>query len=105
MGVTTAKHTPGPWEVRPNYNSPRNAIMCGGQRIAVIGETSLRDGDPEANAHLIAAAPDLLDVTIESVTSEYWIDNASDLDCRMRLGYISESALAAIDKAEGESRC
>lgn len=56
----TVKHTPGPWEVRPNYNSPRRAIMRGNQRIAVIGETSLTDGDPGANARLIAAAPDLL---------------------------------------------
>lgn len=57
----TAKHTPGPWEVKPNYNSPRNAIMAGTQRIAVVGESSITNGDPVANAHLIAAAPELFE--------------------------------------------
>lgn len=124
MGETTAKHTQEQWLIKgPSPGGiSRAAIVDAGDFAVYIkrdgteyiiaeafhrtGRTGENDFEPaEANANLMAAAPDLLDVTIESVTSEYWIDNASDLDCRMRLGYISESALAAIAKAEGESRC
>jgi len=55
-------HTPGPW--KPFVNNSVVAVMKGGSRKEVIKWTGF-DGsdfpnDVEANARLIAAAPDLL---------------------------------------------
>src|SRR5256885_12000685 len=53
-----ARHTPGPWEVNV---APRGKDV---PQVSVSGETAVcilsENGDEEANARLIAAAPDLL---------------------------------------------
>ena len=55
-----AKHTPGPWEIS------RDAVPAGHVQVTVYAETGGRGTrvatvfDREANAALIAAAPDLL---------------------------------------------
>lgn len=62
------KHTPGPWTVIPRYTD-RNAIPIGYRRpdgaVAIFAEVNGGSGisgqtDGDANAALIAAAPDLL---------------------------------------------
>lgn len=73
--MAEAKHTPGPWEVRklnsgcvagtipvctPDYGK---ALMSGTNVANVNGKA----GEQEANARLIAAAPDLLTALIEVV--------------------------------------
>ncbi|PYQ25649.1 MAG: hypothetical protein DMF56_27020 [Acidobacteria bacterium] len=61
-----AKHTPGPWQV-----SPLDGRTCGPSRLLVSSGTTLpqmqavaivtlRAGETDANARLIAAAPDML---------------------------------------------
>ena len=61
-----SKHTPGPWEVRPSANEVINSdhgrlpfeIAAGYTLIGAVYEN-------EADARLIAAAPDLLDALLE----------------------------------------
>lgn len=59
-------HTPGPWRVEPdrraNGNYQIRADIPGQTGALYVAQTigGLRDGAEAANAHLIAAAPDLL---------------------------------------------
>lgn len=55
-----SKHTPGPWAL--DYEGPaRLAIIDKDNRILALGNLQCEDGDQdEANARLIAAAPELL---------------------------------------------
>lgn len=62
------EHTPGPWAVEPGTRILRSNIMHEGQRVAIIGESTIIDGDPKANARLIAAAPDLLEACKHALT-------------------------------------
>lgn len=58
-----SKHTEGPWEVRADWIVGFNGTL----HVATIPRAF--DGDySEANAHLIAAAPDLLAALKEVVT-------------------------------------
>lgn len=66
----TTKHTPGPWKVAPiGFNCGGDIIGGDGSHVVACGITT---GPPhlqllaEANAHLIAAAPDLLG-TLEEI--------------------------------------
>lgn len=69
-----AGHTAGPWRVDVNggedwsvdYDGPSSQYMtiCGGRRAPVafaVEPNAFRDGEIEANARLIAAAPELLE--------------------------------------------
>ena len=67
--MSEAKHTPGPWEFGPNHSSTGLAGQLvvrpagefpHGEWVADVG--SMYDDHREANARLIAAAPDLLEV-------------------------------------------
>jgi len=70
MPKTTARaHTPGPWKVHqmyaPEHKSlqPTPYILDVANRnvaAALNGDPSITDEEHAANAHLIAAAPDLL---------------------------------------------
>lgn len=80
-----AKHTPGPWGIR-NLSSgevPNGDIeICGsGARICIIeGSDAYHYGwnsEREANARLIAAAPDLLG-TLNRITGEAWAHNGGE---------------------------
>lgn len=53
-----AKHTPGPWFPHVDKNGRPSVTAGGVERIADCWHTAAGDGN--ANAHLIAAAPDLL---------------------------------------------
>jgi len=59
----STRHTPGPWATEiADYGSKRIGTVFGGSqdiaRIVVVGDGLTRETD--ANARLIAAAPDLL---------------------------------------------
>ena len=66
------KHTPGPWEVRKTASG--NPFIYAGQ-LNVAGVAMVRAGvdsaTAEANARLIAAAPELLEALIQAVA---WIE-------------------------------
>lgn len=104
----TPEFTPGPWRAKPNGGDdedPRSLYICakGGFDNAwhMIAQTDAAlparlDGDPEANAHLIAAAPDLhraltllLEVADAPGAPEFNWERAK------------EGARAAVTKAEG----
>ena len=87
-----SKHTPGPWRVVDSWND----YMVEGQN----GEEIIWQDGPhetptinEANARLIAAAPDLLDALVMV------LDDPNALDGRPRT---YEIVCAAIAKAKGE---
>lgn len=59
-----ATHTPGPWEIVPfaktnvrQVGGDRGVASCGGYATTMRGDVAAEN---EANARLIAAAPDLL---------------------------------------------
>lgn len=57
----TVQHTPGPWATRPTASlGPQYAVYpeADGQSISIVYD----HGNTEANARLIAAAPELLNV-------------------------------------------
>lgn len=87
------KHTPGPWETndkRPQCNGI--GIFSGSQFLAFVGDSDSQT-PCEANARLIAAAPDLLEA-LRSIT------DAAD-EKRVTAKHY-EIARAAIAKATGE---
>lgn len=58
------KHTPGPWKLRTTLSSRPEII--GGNRI--LAEVIVYEfPETKANAHLISAAPDLLEACIHSL--------------------------------------
>lgn len=103
-----AAHTPGPWRVHDRTRSRDNRIMVlhpDGQRLiadlsqgyaSTAGE--IPEEEREANARLIAAAPDLLNM-LDRVLSEYLMcDPVNGPVCALTL----EHAREAITKAKGE---
>ena len=96
--MTKTKHTPGPWHIIdhafPGLNHRNRPIVddAGDTLCAVRGDgvvNSIRD----ANARLIAAAPDLLAFARECARA--------DSDCGES---IREAARAAIARAEGGAK-
>jgi hypothetical protein len=92
-----SKHTPGPWEIQRDsglhiyITQPSDTFNRVPGYYAEVRRFTTDQSQVEANAHLIAAAPDLLKVleTIlecGSVNDQYWVDDAR----------------AAIAKARGE---
>jgi hypothetical protein len=112
-----ANHTPGPWQIdsedgqwwiygggdaRATTGIAKcdlivNAVMGICKQQNVIGQR-MPDGEREANARLIAAAPDLLDALREivDVGAEYY-----DMDSGENGSPAMAAARAAIAKAEG----
>ena len=84
-------HTRGPWEYDETFRQ-----IVGPDSIAIADMTRWVSQFPEltANARLIAAAPDLLDIAIRAVESE------RDM-CPRQKWY--PDAVAAIAKARGET--
>ncbi len=81
-----SKHTPGPWRVTgPN-------VRAGHALLAIVcdhwADEKTPEPEKEANARLIAAAPDLLDA-LKEITLEHGM---------------TEKARAAIAKATGENK-
>jgi hypothetical protein len=88
-----SKHTPGPWAVHPvrarvdAFNSGDALPVC-----ELLWPTDERtEEETEANAALIAAAPDLLEALREAVK---WIEESAEGEAATRM------ALDALAKAE-----
>ena len=90
------KHTPGPWKTQTHISLDRMEIRdANGRRIAecaMVFPMSAKTHD--ANASLIAAAPELLEALQEIVT-------AADGEGRSQLDASFTKARAAISKAIG----
>jgi hypothetical protein len=110
----STKHTPGPWFVKKTAMSCFIDARIGGgmlQEVAWCGQTATPE-HMDANARLIAAAPDLLEalnrllITAECVKRQ--ADNSGKTpytDWRSAvddLTKVSDKARAAIAKATGE---
>jgi len=97
-----SEHTPGPWEIHPQFDSCYRDISAPNHialaRVVWRFEEEDRSPSCEANAHLIAAAPDLLEAL------ECYVEKVADLN---RYGVMIETSLrkkaeAAIAKARGD---
>ena len=85
----TANHTPGPWHVA-------NGVQIRGEREQIAKVWMMRGGEGNANARLIAAAPELL----EALKACAAVCAGETMNKR---GLISalEQARAALSKCEG----
>lgn len=99
------KHTPGPWEIAfetfDNDGAPETAIQALGGRAFVAFALEFGPNNPqmrEANARLIAAAPDLLEALKKIVKSLADQDDEGMIEHV----YLMIKARAAITKATGE---
>ena len=97
--MSETKHTPGPWKT-----SYTNLSVVIAENGAVVARASKLNGlvNLQANARLIAAAPELLEA-LESIASMYDYE-ASCGDLASRLYEATCLARAAIAKATGEQQ-
>ncbi len=94
-----SKHTPGPWVVVGSRTKYVEARLVGSlmQEVAACGPTLADEGygqQQEANARLIAAAPDLLEA-LKALLERYALAIGNE-------GIECYQARAAIAKATGE---
>ena len=61
-----SEHTPGPWTARPQ-TGPQWGVTHGDSEFAFICNCFTLHGNDEANARLIAAAPDMLEALKQSL--------------------------------------
>ncbi len=104
-----SKHTRGPWSLadRGDYNdfeAESRVVFGTGKRLAVVHHHG--DKEAEANANLIAAAPDLLDATKVLLSDHLDQHGERVCDCQpepQNVGHLCSAcrARAAIAKAEG----
>lgn len=102
--MSDAKHTPGPWKVGGDDDDI--VVMTGPFFVATIHE-NCNHGCTDANARLIAAAPDLLEALRASNKAaeriaEFCRKSGRDFDAD-HWQAIAEAGEAAIAKAEGRS--
>lgn len=94
-----SEHTPGPWTIHTRFDDGaevRAIAWCGVVCVGSSGNQSIDAAEARANAHLIAAAPDLLEACEGAVDK-----------CRFGCTWLSycgtcKSLLAAIAKARGK---
>lgn len=90
-----SKHTPGPWRVIPPYSGGHYAVQRGREGGFIVKGLGADRG--EADARLIAAAPELL----AALTMIYEITQTPSSDDWQSLQNIAATAATAIRKAEG----
>ena len=95
-------HTPGPWKVDKELGSYAGVWLISmdfgdGSRGSGIARTCAEafDGDPISNAHVIAAAPEMLGI-LEKLSS-LLVDGEEYVPLELR-----EEMITAIRKARGE---
>ena len=91
--ATQTAHTPGPWIVEHPYGEP--GVFVSGPRTELIAKLYLV-AEAEANAALIAAAPELL-AALEKMVARWDALSVEDLGPGCRA--IADKARAAIAKA------
>lgn len=94
------KHTPGPWSMEKRV---RSNFHQSGYRIwnPELTEIIAAAENNEANARLIAAAPDLL-AALEQIADENFANLDSPQSMRMRLRDFRERARAAIARVKAD---
>ena len=82
-----ANHTPGPWKARMNCD-----VMSGERLVADCMTGWLRED--RANARLVAAAPEMLDMLIElQESAQYWSEYDVPIGIVDRLNAVIEKAI------------
>lgn len=97
------KGTPAPWDsvVSTDLELPSGIIKSGDKSIAHTLQKDVGAEQARANAHLIAAAPELLEALIEIV--EMQSNNYGDgMTTHIKLKKLAEKANKAIAKALGQ---
>ena len=108
--MSTPKHTPGPWEVTGPHSrevitaNPGTYKPC--MTIAKVG--GYWDGEAQANAHLISAAPEMLAALRAALAvceAEAELRGENDVDDYHggAAGPVAEMIRAAIAHAEGQA--
>ena len=93
----TARHTPGPWDFSgPHGRTVQN--KCANYIARTMGDNS--DAQHEANAHLIAAAPDMLAALVALL--DWGREHTSPTDANSPHALLIDAAAAAL-KAMGGS--
>jgi len=105
----TTKHTPGPWfcDERSDGDSKRYVLSESAPFPGSVAFVCLDISEAEANARLIASAPDLLDAleyiyNANRPTSYAYMPELHELTSAQFDALIVEKARAAIAKARGE---
>lgn len=114
----SARHTPSPWHVGNSVNG--NMCIWGDLKhrqdgyfeccVCAVSPVSKITKIDDANARLIAAAPELLEALEAQESAEKWIlDNDQnepfyDETVRLKLDYAADLRRAAITKAKGETK-
>lgn len=88
-------HTPGPWQITRDKKYDQQRISSGDLPVAVTRA--------EANARLIAVAPDLLDLAKDIAGLDHCYLAQGDKALQQALREWKAAARAAIAKAEGVS--
>ncbi|MFY4005997.1 hypothetical protein [Achromobacter denitrificans] len=98
----TTKHTPGPWRYQPGRDSRPPYVIRGSEGgFVVVGMTADRQ---EADAALIAAAPELLEA-LEAEEEWRGREDAGELDPEWDYEtMVAAKRRAAISKAKGEQQ-
>lgn len=104
-----SKHTPGPWKVIPITKAIFN-VESGGQCLATVDGFGREDS--EANARLIAAAPELLGLVKhvpemlkawrKDIEQQPILETTNKEDALLALEVILLKTNALIEKAEGK---
>jgi hypothetical protein len=92
--MTNATHTQGPWSIRRNFNGRGALDLFGEGGQIIIGNALIIN--QEANARLIAAAPDLLQALHD--VDAYLAPEGDEED---HYNYIRAIIKGAISKAQG----
>jgi len=95
--------TPGPWVAFKPIGSNGWIKVDGPEEMEVCVCYSPHEHDPQANAHLIAAAPDMYEALKDLIVtaSKLWDEPIKDSDYLHVSHPIIEMAKMAIAKAEG----
>lgn len=109
--MTKSKHTPGPWfipkygdidEAEINFTHPNGKTYTIAKAFSGLGGNDFKE--QHANAHLIAAAPDLLEA-LEEIAQGMGAYNVDPLEHANNVIEEAKSiARAAIAKAKGDSQ-
>lgn len=95
-----SKHTPGPWK---KFDSafPQFFVCVAGKDICKVSSGDVTLLEAEANANLIAAAPDLLEALEALLEDEEWMDGSGWV--YVRNFDKADAARKVIAKARGQS--
>lgn len=74
---TVRQHTPGPWHVA-------NGVQIRSQRDQIAKVWMMRDGEGNANAALIAAAPDMLNALRSLLRHAERVNEVLEQECGVR---------------------